>query len=514
MRKSGLVFTMLAVTLAACGRGKESGQLAALEEAYKSGVLTKAEYDAKRAALQSPSQLTALDEAYRSGVLTKAEYDAKRAALNGQKAAVPAPATAAAPVSAVAAPAPFAAPPASAVAAPAPVAAPPSSVAAVSAEPAPLAPAPVAPTHVVPAPAAPTATRGNYLVLRKIQIMDQYGYERPIPSASMLMPADWQYQGATRWNQRDKCSPTSTSLRATGPDGRGFEAFPAYYWTWADDPRTLQLTYQQTAQSGWHACDVMPLMSAGDYLRRNLPRVRPGAQLVGMEPLPKVIQAMQQQGQQTEQMARQYGLTQRVRPDAVRARIRYSQNGQAVEEWIYVTVSVTANLAPSMNMQTYQMTQSFSYICTAVMFAERAPQGQLESSEKFFNMMVNSVRINPQWLARLTNTNKAMFDVEHAEIAKRSAITTKLGNDMNEIRRQGWDNQQRSEEHVFGQFSQATLGIETYRNPVSGETWDISNQFNHAWINNRNEIVVSDQEGWDPSVALKGDWTALQPVRQ
>ena len=73
----------LAMAGVACSRDKKADQLAALEEAYRSGVVTKAEYDAKRAALSGPTQLAALDDAYRSGVLTKGEYEAKRAALAG-----------------------------------------------------------------------------------------------------------------------------------------------------------------------------------------------------------------------------------------------------------------------------------------------------------------------------------------------------------------------------------------------------------------------------------------------
>ena len=66
---------------------------------------------------------------------------------------------------------------------------------------------------------------------------------------------------------------------------------------------------------------------------------------------------------------------------------------------------------------------------------------------------------------------------------------------------------------MFGQFSQATLGTKRYRDPVSGETWDLSNGYRHAWVNNRNEIVLSDQEGWDPNLTLKGEWRAMQHVR-
>src|SRR5258707_5395094 len=96
----GLMATMLMVD-AACSRDPKSAQIAALEDAYKSGVLSKAEFDAKRAALAASPQIAALEDAYKSGVLSKAEYEAKRAALQGSTDVAVAPA--AAPAAALAA---------------------------------------------------------------------------------------------------------------------------------------------------------------------------------------------------------------------------------------------------------------------------------------------------------------------------------------------------------------------------------------------------------------------------
>src|ERR1017187_10928321 len=67
---------------AACNRSPQSTELSALENAYKSGGLTKAEYEGKRAALETQSTaLTALDKALEAGVLTKDEYQARKAQL-------------------------------------------------------------------------------------------------------------------------------------------------------------------------------------------------------------------------------------------------------------------------------------------------------------------------------------------------------------------------------------------------------------------------------------------------
>src|SRR5580692_8902257 len=68
----------LCVWSPACTRPAGSKELAALDSAYQSGVLTKSEYESKKAALQARA---ALDKAFEAGVLTKEEYTAKRAAL-------------------------------------------------------------------------------------------------------------------------------------------------------------------------------------------------------------------------------------------------------------------------------------------------------------------------------------------------------------------------------------------------------------------------------------------------
>ncbi|HEV3197878.1 MAG TPA: hypothetical protein VGZ73_08215, partial [Bryobacteraceae bacterium] len=486
---------------------------------------TKGEYEAKKAAIEhTGAALAALDNALSAGVLTKDEYQAKRAALLASS--IPAASSAGPTAVFAAAPPPPASSPATAgpdtpnlATAPAtqtpratPVTQPPSA--------APAAKAPSAAAEAQPSPPAamapqPSSTaRGNYLVMKKVTVMDQNGFERPIPSASLLLPADWQYQGATQWNIKDSCNGIQTSFRSSGPDGRAFEIFPLYNWAWADDPTFLRQAAQQKAQYGTKPCDVMPPMGAAEFLRRNLPRLRPNAQLAGMEPLPKYLQLMQQQARQTEQMATRYNLRQQVRPDVARARLRYNLNGKAVEEWVVATTVITGTLGPSYDVRSARMTQAFNYSCTATLSAARAPEGQLDSSEKFFELIISTIRIDPSWQSRINQQASTMQAIEQKGIRDRVAINTKTANEIADIRRQGYENQQRSEDHIFGQFSDNTRGVERFRNPTSGETFELSNLYGHAWVNNRNEVFLSDQEGVDPNVVLKGNWTALEPVKR
>ena len=102
------IVAVLALAAAACHRGEDSKQLAALDSAFKAGVITKSEYDAKKAAL---AQLAALEKARDAGILTPAEYQDRKAKLTG---VLPPPAvpeeTPATPAATTAASAPAAAP--------------------------------------------------------------------------------------------------------------------------------------------------------------------------------------------------------------------------------------------------------------------------------------------------------------------------------------------------------------------------------------------------------------------
>ena len=42
---------------------------------------------------------------------------------------------------------------------------------------------------------------------------------------------------------------------------------------------------------------------------------------------------------------------------------------------------------------------------------------------------------------------------------------------------------------------------------------ELSNQYNHAWLNGANQYIMSDDPNFDPNSALTGSWNELQPVQ-
>ena len=79
-----------------------------------------------------------------------------------------------------------------------------------------------------------------------------------------------------------------------------------------------------------------------------------------------------------------------------------------------------------------------------------------------------------------------------------------------------YENQSKSQEHTSAQYSQYTRGVETYRNPSTGETVDLDSNYGHAWVNTRGEYLLSDQAGFDPNTVFKNNenWQPLQHVKK
>ena len=410
-------------------------------------------------------QMTALDNAFKAGVLTKEEYEAKKAAL--EKASAPGPA----------------------------------GTGQANAEPG-------KPQNSPSAGAAAGGARGSYYRLKKVQVIDQYGFERPMPALSLLIPTDWQFQGGIQYLQGG-CGLAQTTFRASGPDGRSIELLPEYNWQWSDDGFTVQSLRTQ------RGCDVMRPMAAGDFLRRIVvPKVRPGARVVGVEPIPQAAKQMQEIARQAETMSAQAGLRINVRSDVARARLQYTHDGRAVEGWVTAVMLVKAWPWPTYDVQTMRQGQALYYSSWARMFDLRAPPGQLDASEKFFQMVISTMRVEPEWESRVAAVQNNIAAAQIKGAADRSKIISKSNAEISNIIIKGHEERSKAHDRSMANYSQALRGVESYRNPNTGETFELSNQYGHAWVNNNNEYILSDQEGFDPNVSLKsGNWTALQRVK-
>jgi hypothetical protein len=369
----------------------------------------------------------------------------------------------------------------------------------------------------------PLSGGGHVYQMKLVRIVDEHGFERPMTALTLLIPVDWQFQGAVQYAKGVGCHANLVHLafRATSPDGRlAMELFPSNSWQWTDDANMrnmMQTSNQQMARFGGHGCDIMAPMTADAYLRRHvLPAVRRDAHVTGSEPMRDVAQQLQQEAQQTQQAAARQGLRVNIRTDVSRVRVSYTQNGGPVEEWFTAITSATSLPGPSFNVRTGRSGQVLYYSNAADhVFAMRAPQGQLDAQEKFFQLIMANVHVDPQWQARVQQVIANMQAQDSKSAMDRSAIATKSGQDTSKIIHDTYENTTKTHDRAMETWSQYMRGVQPYRNPNTGETVELSNQYGHAWAGPNNTYVLSDSPNFDPNTdrAFKGNWTPLEPVQ-
>jgi hypothetical protein len=101
-------------------------------------------------------------------------------------------------------------------------------------------------------PLAGLATEPGYLRLKRVEIVDRHGFEKPMPAMSMLVPTDWSFDGQIRYAQKvgDPSDLVRLAFRTASPDGRlAIEMFPGWSWAWADDPMMRQAMQNQAAMT-------------------------------------------------------------------------------------------------------------------------------------------------------------------------------------------------------------------------------------------------------------------------
>jgi hypothetical protein len=379
-----------------------------------------------------------------------------------------------------------------------------------------------APQSNRPAQPAPGATPAGLYRMKKATVMDEHGFARPVPAMTLLIPTDWQFQGSAQWGQFSGCttSRVQTSFKSGSADGRlGVELYPPYYWQWSDDQatqRNMQVGNQQKAQVGGKPCDVMPPMSAADFLRRYaVPKLRPGKQIVAIEPWPEVLQEVQQTARETEASWARTSTPMQVRSDVARARLQYSLNGQPVEEWITVIIDINGRVWPTYNVNGGQG-RAMHYDCSAYsMFALRAPQGQLTAKQSFFRMIAKTIKMDPNWQAQVNGVASNIAKIDQKGVADRAAIVAKNSDDINKIIKEGYEGRQKTNDAAAANYSQTQRDVETFRNPTTGETMELSNLYGHAWVNDKGEYLLADHAGVDPNTVFKDSkWTALQQVKK
>jgi len=356
-----------------------------------------------------------------------------------------------------------------------------------------------------------TGAGGSYLVMKKVQIpgTGPDAAHSKVPAYDLLIPSTWKIQGNITFGVG---SPTgcfsdifATHVVASSPDdSTKFMAGPDWSWQYADDPSVLKSLNDPSRRAlgvGGKPCPVAPPMKAEDYIRQNVLKAYPsGATVVSVAPYPELNQIVRKR----HGLPPGNGNTGAIRTEAIRARLAYQKDGKDMEDWL--AVAMVVNIYPSGRGSFYD-----SHATSLLEFA--APKGKLQENDKLFQVMVSSLQPEAQWVTYSGGVLTQLYQAQAQKVANidqqwsqfyTHAAQTINGETANAIRGASV-----SAFHA----DQDVRGVQTFRDPATGKTMELSNQFDHAWQNGSNEYIMSNDPNFNPNEQVSGSWSELQAVR-
>jgi hypothetical protein len=349
----------------------------------------------------------------------------------------------------------------------------------------------------------------SYLLMKRVSVTGP-GPDAAHPTQAafdVMIPSTWKFEGnVVLGGGKGGCFADlfALSMKATSADGAiVFQAAPDYSWQYADDPsimKSLNDPKRRALGADHKPCPVAKPQKAEDYFRQHVLTLFPsGATVVSIEPYPALNEIVRQR----QGLPPGDGTTGATRTEAIRARMSFRKDGKDLEEWVAVAMLVNISRAGR---------GSFYDSHATSLVALTAPKGKLDANDKLFKVMVSSLHPQPQWVAY---ANRQLTTLYQAEAQKEATIdkihAQLLQNEIATI--QGvTDNMMRGASVSAMQADQNIRNVQTFRDPTTGNRMELSNLYDHAWLNRSNEYVMSDDPNFNPNGNLSGSWNQLQAV--
>jgi hypothetical protein len=359
-----------------------------------------------------------------------------------------------------------------------------------------------------PAAAAPDVS-AHYFRMKQVQIIDQT-QQQPKPAYDLMIPTTWQFKGAVNTGEaQGGCFADWFAVLGDAKSADNtieLQILPQYTFQWVTDPQTqqqLQQENQQGAKYGIKPCPVRAPVHVADFLRQDLiEKYRKGKPVISIDPFPELNQiARNHLGLPPDGTGNPGG----VHTEAARARLAFDDDkGNPVEEWVCAVIVVRA----------LQSGRGSTYDWHAInVMVLRTPKGQLDANDKLFKLIAGTIHPDPEWLKYSSGVIATLYRKKQEEEAKRSAIIAQFQQHVADTINGVVANSMRGANNAAFGADQLVRGVQTFRDPSSGATYELSNQYDHAWQNGSNEYVMSDDPNFNPNGKLDGNWNSLQVVR-
>jgi hypothetical protein len=368
-------------------------------------------------------------------------------------------------------------------------------------------------TSSIPAPNVKASGRrvdtASYLVMKKAQITGPGpdAAHPTMPAYDLLIPSTWKVQGGVAFGGGSTgcfADIYAISLRATSADeSMLFAAGPDTTWQYADDPSVLKSLNDPSRRAlgvGGKPCPVEKPMKAEYYIRQHIVTLYPaGTTVVSIESYPALNEIVRKR----QGLRPSDANTGSVRTEAVRARLAYQKDGKDFEDW--VAVAVVVNISQAGRGSFYD-----SHATSLVQF--RAPKGKLDANETLFQVLVSSLQPEPQWVAYSSGVLTKLYQMQAQKTARIDQMWSQFYTHAAQTLNGETANAMRGADASVFHEDQNIRGVQTFRDPATGKTQELSNLYDHAWQDGTNDYILSNDPNFNPNEHVSGDWSELQAV--
>ena len=363
-----------------------------------------------------------------------------------------------------------------------------------------------------PAPVAASASEGDVLHMRAVDVVDRQGFGRPVTALRFLIPKDWKVEGGLQWIMNNPNEMVRIHVRCTSPDGEAaFEIFPSHVWHYTRD-RTMQ---QSFSMQGIHF--GVPLDALSTIEQLFVPSQRRGARIVHAERVEAAARAAYERARPVVEPLVRAGQND-FRVDAGRARLEYERGSRTYEEWVTTTVSQLTMLQ-AVNFEAtaaagYRVREPHHITEASSILTFSAPKGQLDGHEQLFAAIVGSLQANPSWTAAVAQVQSNLSQIAINGALDRFGIITEAQRAVSNTVNNTWKNTQAGKDRSAAAFIRGIRDTALYFDPTTGMNVELTSGYD-AWSNGHKEFILSARPGYNPNElpGMTYSWTRLEQPR-
>lgn len=313
----------------------------------------------------------------------------------------------------------------------------------------------------------------------------------------ILAPQGWKASGGISW-RHNASNLAVCNLSLADPRGQyAFSYYPCDALCFGDS----LAFYGFGPGSNYLGNEVcVPIPRVVDYITQVvLPRYRGTNfrfRVTGVSDLPAVAESVQQ-------AIAEPGMQKQV--NAARVRIEYARDGRTFEEDIYCTLAfATGGALPGFVQWGPERLYSFA-----------APQGELDARTPMFQAMATSMTIDMGWYNKyrqVANLWAQRVQQSIRDAGMLSRYIAQINDEITQINREAWENQQRTMDRVNRQFVNYIRGVEEYQSPYSNYTVQLPSGYQYVWANRFNEYYLSNSASFNPNEHSNQQWVELNRV--